>query len=610
MSQQKYTSRIEVDTDTLSEIAGQLDTASQINQDLAIDVGVTAAKVLAVLSLDPLGQGTEAGTLLTGVSAKFLIFSGTHAILSKNVVLARDSYIEVEKIASSILETRDDLVPELFYSLGAASTSEGWIGEMIAQKVPGAPMISQALSRLLFGMGYYADIKFNGEEFAHRRYNERLSELGMSSSWRRDAGKYLQSISRKTGLSRDLEESSIRSQQIDGNKDFESAIEGMILMPVTPAEWAHNLELVGRGEDTLDQLNTNSGDIIEQDGVRVQMVRDGEGNIVAANVYIPGTDENAWATRGGISTWPSNVEAINADSLDTLAEATPMMQLADRALQEAGVGSGIPVNLGGFSQGAATAKALSTNKEFTSKYKLNYLYLQGGPVGDLKTNPTLSTTVVKDKNDLVPRLQGNSADFLPNTNIQSIETDYNSLQKNGSNTPVHGYREYAEVTQSMPEANVVHPQMQALRQQVDMASTASGTMAKPSASPSQMPADENYIVSGSTFEENTTPAEIELNRTIGMTAGGYQVAEDLLDNTSLLGPELPDLPDDFVPQDVYSSYVESLSDENKKYLNAVTVGPVPVFLDYRDGLFDIPTSAPAAAPTIAPYTTYAPATAG
>ena len=56
MSQNMCMARIEVDTDSLTEVVEQLKTAGETNQDLAVDVSLIAAQVTALLSFDPQGR--------------------------------------------------------------------------------------------------------------------------------------------------------------------------------------------------------------------------------------------------------------------------------------------------------------------------------------------------------------------------------------------------------------------------------------------------------------------------------------------------------------------------------------------------------------------------
>ena len=567
MSQNMCMARIEVDTDSLTEVVEQLKTAGETNQDLAVDVSLIAAQVTALLSFDPTGEGLHAGAILTATGAKFFLLSQGHKTLSAKVETARNNYIDAERLATEILQGPEGYVPGLLYLAGKSVATGGVLGEKIADKVPFASIVSPLVARALFGMGYYADLKMNGESFARKRRDERMGELGMSASWRRDVGKYLKEFGVKTGVVRDLNDSSVRVEKLEGKKEYEDATQPMFAVPVTPYQWAHNLELVGKGEDAMDALDGGDGEIIEYDGLRVQVVRDGEGNTIAANVYVPGTDPDSPAYSGGLSTWSTNVASINADNLDTLEESTAMMQLVDRALSDAGISSDVPVNLGGFSQGAATVSALSTNKEFVKKYKVNYLYMQGGPTGDMKVSPNIPTVIVADRNDPVPHLQGSSTYPDRGKNVRTIETNYDitpegiekfkerdvdHLEQNDehiklvTSMPVHGYDEYTTATEAIPQSHI--PEQSLLDIRDHMAST------------------ENYEVSGSSFAPGTSQQDISLNRALGIGSGAYDVTEKILNNTASKGAKLPGLPEDYSSTEFYDKYVNPLGESPKAFL--------------------------------------------
>lgn len=594
MAQQVCRAPLKVDTDSLTASAHQITLASDLTHDLAVDIGILAGKVLAVVGLDPLGQGMEAAAILTTSSIELYALSETHKTLATAVESARDAYIDVENLASQILQGPEGFIPELFYLAGERATGDGAIAGWIADKTPFASIVSHLTARLLFGMGYYADLKLNGEQFARKRRDDRLKDTGMSPSWRRDAGSYFLKIAGQSGLIRPLAESSVRVERLDGNAEYEEASEGLIPMPVTAADWSHNLELVGRGEGRLDALDERDGEILECDGVRVQLVRDAQGTVIAANVYLPGTDENSSSYAGGLTTWETNLAVTQADGLETLDEGTAMMQLTDQALEKAGVGADIPVNIGGFSQGAITASALSTNKEFTQKYKVNYLYLQGAPVGDMKVAPEIPTLLVKDKNDPVPRLQGSTKAVDRSDKVRVLETDYRAGATTGilpaiasaspllavgsaQHAPVHGYSEYATVLATSAEkTSDISPassNLQDLREQSEGGSV------------------DDLLVSGSTFEAGTSRADMTLQARMGASVGSYQIAEDVFDLTPTPLATLPEVPEDYRPRDTFATYIEPMSTEDKRKLSLIAQGKQGMVW-YAMGLGDLPESSP------------------
>lgn len=203
--------------------------------------------------------------------------------------------------------------------LGARGLGPG--GKIIGKlddSVPGGPIISQLSSRAFFGFTFYLDTKLNGEQFASARRDARLEKAGMSASWRKDLGAYILGVEKKSGAIRDLNTESVRLENPLDNASMVELEAQLIDVPVSEAEIAHNNEIVAQMMDRLDERDMADGIIQEYDGMIIRKIYDEQGNVISAFVYVPGTDSNSQAYRGGLSTWGTTVDTANADGLDTL----------------------------------------------------------------------------------------------------------------------------------------------------------------------------------------------------------------------------------------------------------------------------------------------------
>ncbi|MDO4917433.1 MAG: hypothetical protein Q3974_07440 [Rothia sp. (in: high G+C Gram-positive bacteria)] len=562
---------IEVNTEDLETASLGLEAAHDFNIDLAFELTPFITQVTAVFSWDSSGHGIKAAENLTEICAQLGLLAHTQHQLSEKLTSASKSYEEAENLAAGMLAGPDQLLPEIMYVI-AGETSSGVIGDKLGESAP--PIVTNLAARLLFGAGYYLDLKLNGEDFARKRRDERMEASGLHWSIRKDAGLYLLDVGKKSGVIRSLNEESVRSQSLFAAEDASANEQDQFIdVPLTEADYAHNNALVGHEMDRLDEQDKSDGSVITYDGVMIRKVMDDQGNVIAAFAYLPGTDPDSESYKGGSSTWANTLASANSDNLDTLTEGTANMQLTDKALEKAGVGSDVPLYMSGFSQGSLTAVSLSTNKEFRSKYKVAGMHLQGAPVGDMKLDNQTPTVIVNDKSDAIPHLQGSNSFKHRGNNVRTVTTDFNSTPEgqqkiqtsmakfsqlgggpfkaaNGHNA--HGYEEYEVATQVSAESTVADPSMEKLRKQATKS--------------------ESSLVSGSTFAPDTTRDEVDLNRTTGLLAGTYEVAEDLTDNMRGPAEKLPDLPDDFTSTDVYDNYIDTLTDDQKAHLNSATKG--------------------------------------
>ncbi|WP_207455268.1 hypothetical protein [Desertivibrio insolitus] len=130
--------------------------------------------------------------------------------------------------------------------------------------------------------------------------------------------------------------------------------------------------------------------------VRVETYRAEDGSEVV-EVFVAGTDSKAPVVGGDNPwDWESNAVAAVGD------ESSDSYRATVAALEEAGVDSGTPVNVTGYSQGARIAALLAASGD----YNVNAVLEAGGPSGDVHLPADVAHVALQHDDDFVPALGG------------------------------------------------------------------------------------------------------------------------------------------------------------------------------------------------------------
>ena len=547
--------RLSVDTLSLTTFAAALTEAGTSNAALAAETAPLAARVAVVLGLDPTGNGIQAGKLLGELAVECGENSLIQQSLGRGVGSAALAYDEAEQIANRWLNYVSIAVPEYLYDAAEIASPEG-AGSLAETDSAKTTASSYLVARLLFGAATYLDAKLNGEEFARQRAASRADAMGVGNSLREWFGIGLHGFAGAHGINRPLAADSVRMHDLGAERDTENPAARQraeradrLVVPGSTADFAFNLDIIGQMESNLDDEHVLEGQWQERDGVYFQKVTDDSGAVVAVFAYLPGTDvDHPTSHMGSVASWSSAAAATAADPDDPLEDSAAQLQLLDAGLDELGLAGSVPVYIGGFSQGGMTTAAAGNNKRFRAKHNVQGLYIQGAPVYDDPLPTDIPVTVVRDRNDPVPRLQGRSHEKLWAKNVSVIDTDYVAASRGpslaasaGASTPAtaepkpgapqgirgtHGSREYAAVLSQQTE----NPMSYLAPVAEDTASLKSSVTA----------------VDGSTWSPETQQAEAIVYTAGSAVSAGYSIVETLGDHSK--DPRLqalPEIPEEF-----------------------------------------------------------------
>ncbi|WP_129657188.1 hypothetical protein [Rothia uropygialis] len=156
-------------------------------------------------------------------------------------------------------------------------------------------------------------------------------------------------------------------------------------------------------------------------------------------VSIPGTDFDNLSSRTDPDGAHSILDVVTTSPGTPLSESPGLMQMVDRALQEAGAGSTDPVILSGFSQGGMTAMSLASNREFSGRYTIRGVVTTGTPTVTYRgVDPKTKVLHLADVNDPVPVLTGGGSD--PGNNHAVVVTS--NVGKGGAIQMTHDAETY------------------------------------------------------------------------------------------------------------------------------------------------------------------------
>lgn len=423
--------RLSVDTLSLTTFAAALTEAGNSNAVLAAQAAPLAARVAVVLGLDPTGSGAQAAALLGELAVECGESSLIQQGLGRGVGAAALAYDEAEQIANRWLNYVSIAAPEYLYDAAEIASPEG-AGSLAETDSAKTTASSYLVARLLFGAATYLDAKLNGEEFARQRAASRADAMGVGNSLREWFGIGLHGFTGAHGINRPLATDSVRVHDLSAERGAENPAArqraeraGQLVVPESAADFAFNLDIIGQMESNLDDEHVLQGQWQERDGVYFQKVTDASGAVVAVFAYLPGTDvDHPTSHMGSVASWSSAAAATAADPDEPVEDSAAQLQLLDAGLDELGLAGSVPIYIGGFSQGGMTAAAAGNNKRFRAKHNVQGLYIQGAPVYDDPMPTDIPVTVVRDRNDPVPRLQGRSHEKLWAKNVSVIDTDY------------------------------------------------------------------------------------------------------------------------------------------------------------------------------------------
>ncbi|GGH61756.1 hypothetical protein [Rothia aerolata] len=569
--------RLYVDTDSIEEAGLRLTALGEENLSIGARLAPLAAQVAALLGLEATGTGARAAGMLTAAAAACGAQGLELMTVGSSAKTAAETYAQAEDVANRWLNELALEVPGAFYWLAEQSAPDGKIGEKI-DEYTGDIWLSELTAKALFGFGYYLDTKFNGEGFAKIRAKKALDKIGIPDSLREGLADFAFDLSKPWGSYRDLADDSVRVKKIDSadrssrGAQARSDLEKQLIdYPETALDYAHNLDIVGQLIENNDREHAAAGDVIEYGGIYFQVSRDEQGNISEARVYVPGTDmdKKFLPYSGEIASVGSNLEEVSHDPTTPIEDSTAYIQLLDRGLRELGLeNSGVPVYLAGFSRGGIVVANASSNTEMRSKYNLQGAYIQGAPVGDDSLPDDIPITVVRDRGDTVPKLQGNGREPFQADNVEYIDTDYFGVTESGRAEAAsedidfwgsHGSAEYVEALKASGGAEGQLSENDPLQQA------------------------ETYLVEGSTWSPSTTNDDIAFYTETSMAVAGYDLVETVGDRLkNPLMQALPDLSEDFDYSDFYTDYIAPRIEEHPslRYLS-----PGATFHGYRYYLY-------------------------
>lgn len=344
--------------------------------------------------------------------------------------------------------------------------------------------LSYATAIAMFGSGYYLDTKLNGGAFANRRLKNNLETIfGHEVD---DLTKTTDEILRKAGAYGTLEQ----SQAVDAGmlgENYETDLNN-------PAALARNLQLTSNAAETFDTAQTQAGAIEMYSTIGIQKVVDsatGEAKVV---VYLPGTDFGSEPVNGEVLGVEQTIQQTQMDTGTTYEDAFASTQLIEQALRQAGVDPGSSLMMVGHSQGAMAAFNAASSPFLSQKYEVQQVYAFGGPTGNLHRAPGTTYTEIRQVDDSVTVMQGNSAEHENGLDDRVIYVD--SLEETTFNpVKAHEMSQYITAVED-PEKFLVAGRM------YDAQPFLTGAAASSSHS----------LTAGSTMPANSTPQSINARR--------------------------------------------------------------------------------------------------
>lgn len=127
--------------------------------------------------------------------------------------------------------------------------------------------------------------------------------------------------------------------------------------------------------------------------------------------------------------------------------------LVERALAQAGVGSGEPVLLAGHSQGGMVAMALAGDAGFSARYHVVAVLTAGSPVAAQSVPAAIPVLHLEHRQDLVPALDGRPEPALANrtTAVRDLAASSDPADRVAAHDPVaaHGIDTYARTADAV-----------------------------------------------------------------------------------------------------------------------------------------------------------------
>ncbi|MFW0184169.1 hypothetical protein ACN083_01450 [Rothia sp. CCM 9418] len=486
-----HTTLLRVDTTSLKEYSTHLHRTHEINQQVAQELSIISADVMKLLALHP--QGLSLGTEILELSQCSTQRASEQLDLAVRLEQTSIAYEQADYIATELLRTCQTQLPAAMYWMGSLFSSGGPLADATTLMPVAGPITSFLGQRIFFGMGYWGDYLYNGEEYANRRRAEKMKLYGISSL-SRTATEYVEDKLHRGGYLRTLNLSGVQTYDASDNATFEH-IEQQLVIPQSPADYAHNLDIISSGVNTIDELQHQEGINVEYDGVFLQHIQDESGHLHGVVAYVPGTDTDGITLHGGPLGVASNLSSVTDSPETPMEESSAGLQLLDTALEQANLPSDTPIYLAGFSQGGAIAAVASTHQQFRKKHNVQGIYLQGAPIGSLPLATDIPIQVLADQDDGVTRIQGTSLNSTRTPNVSMLETHYRETPTGAQETqeraqkirettqifghyPIwqgstsyfaglvsrhapteHGYRQYRISTENYPRAHQPLPMM-------------------------------------------------------------------------------------------------------------------------------------------------------
>lgn len=170
---------------------------------------------------------------------------------------------------------------------------------------------------------------------------------------------------------------------------------------------ARQIEVGGQLDTAHDRTLGEDQSQVHDGVITVQKIAQGDGTYSFV-VTVPGTDfdtiEGFDLANGmaGPNSFGTMVDNFAADPDASLEESSALVQMIDRALQDAGAGLDTPVVLAGFSQGGMGVMSAVGTRAFTNRYNVTGVMTFGAPTQQYRNVPdSVAVTHLKDVNDVV-----------------------------------------------------------------------------------------------------------------------------------------------------------------------------------------------------------------
>lgn len=510
---------IRIVTEDLEQCSRSLGQACSEYDNVIFSLVSIAARFAPLAAVDSSGCGAQTLVDLGEIGAAIGADAVAVTATARSVQFASDNYQRAEESANHLLNSlfgHHLSTEETTYVLDRTLLSEQeYIKRHIGQYTyvgayalyatsghlseaghPEIAGIGYTTAVAMFGFGYYLDTKLNGGAFANRRLKNNLETIfGHEVD---DLTQTTDEILRQAGAYGTLDHAQAVDPSVLG-KEYETDLND-------PAVLARNLQLTSNAAENFDTFQAEHGAIEMYSSIGIQKVVDSPTGEIKVVVYLPGTDFGSAPVKGEVLGTEQTIQQTQMDTGTTYENAFASTQLIEQALRQAGIDPGTSLMMVGHSQGAMAAFNAASSPFLSQKYKVQQVYGFGGPTGSMHRAPGTTYTEIRQVDDSVPILQGNSAEHENGTDDRVIYVD--SIEETTFNpVKAHDMSQYIAAVEN-PDSSLVAGRMQGTQPFLTGAAASSASL----------------LTAGSTMPVNSTPENIRNRRVeVGLSVADQSV---------------------------------------------------------------------------------------